>query len=112
MNHQRQQCIRECIECYSICLQTTIHCLEMGGPHAEPAHIRLMTDCAEICQTSANFMLRDSELHVRTCAVCAEICERCADDCERFGNEARMRACADTCRRCAESCRQMAVMPV
>jgi hypothetical protein len=31
----------------------------------------LLLDCAEICQTAANFMLRNSELHSRTCAVCA-----------------------------------------
>ena len=85
-----------------------MHCLQMGGRHAEAGHLQLLLDCAEICQTSANFMTRGSELHNRTCAVCAEICERCAEDCEQFGDEALMKACAETCRRCAESCRQMA----
>ena len=75
--------------------------------HAEPAHIRLLSDCAEICQTSANFMLRGSELHSRTCGVCAEVCERCATECDRMGDDAQMKVCADMCRRCAESCRQM-----
>ena len=111
MNEQMRQCIRECVDCHSVCLQTITHCLSLGGPHAEVGHIRLLSDCAEICQTSANFMLRDSDLHVRTCGVCAEICERCAEDCERF-DDARMQLCADTCRRCANSCRQMAAMPV
>ena len=75
--------------------------------HAEAAHIRLLLDCAEICQTSANFMLRGSDLHARVCAVCAEVCERCAQDCETF-EEDFMQACAQECRRCAESCRRMA----
>ncbi len=103
-----RECIRNCTQCHDICLETSAYCLQMGGKHAEAAHLRLLLDCAEICQTSANFMLRGSDLHQRTCAICAEICERCAQDCEQFGDDARMRACADMCYRCAESCRRMA----
>ena len=94
--------------CHAICVETVTHCLEMGGKHAEAAHIRLLLDCAEICQTSANFMLRGSDLHGRTCGVCAEVCERCAQDCERFGDDEHMQACAKACRSCAASCRKMA----
>ena len=103
-----RECIDNCTDCHAICVETTAHCLEMGGRHAEPEHIRLLLDCAEICQTSANFMLRGSNLHARTCAVCAEVCDRCADDCERFGDDETMRLCAQACRTCAESCRRMA----
>ena len=110
MGQAMQDCITECLSCHSVCLQTVAHCLQMGGRHAEAAHIGLLLDCAEICQTSANFMLRGSPLHARTCAVCAEVCERCAEDCDRFGDDARMKACAESCRRCAASCRQMAGM--
>ena len=77
---------------------------------AEAAHVRLLLDCAEICQTSANFMLRGSDLHMRTCAVCAEVCQRCAESCERMGDDTQMRACAEECRRCADSCHRMATM--
>jgi hypothetical protein len=84
------------------------HCLEKGGRHAEPQHIRLLLDCAEICQTSANFMVRGSDLHAATCRACAEVCERCADDCERMADDEMMRRCAEICRRCAASCAQMA----
>lgn len=58
----------------------------MGGRHAEDAHIQLLLDCAEICQTSANFMLRGSELHGRTCAVCADACQRCAASCRQMAS--------------------------
>ena len=106
-----QQCIDECLNCHSICLETVTHCLQKGGPHAEANHIRLLLDCVEICQTSANFMLRGSDLHTRTCAVCAEVCQRCAEDCERIDpNDSMMKACADACRRCAESCERMATI--
>ena len=101
-------CIQNCQDCHRACLQTLAYCLEQGGRHAEPAHLRLLMDCAEICQTSADFMIRSSELHAHTCGACAAVCERCADDCERMADDLRMKACADTCRHCAESCRHMA----
>ena len=103
------ECINNCTNCHNICMETVMHCLQMGGKHAEAVHIRLLLDCAEICATSANFMLRGSDLHPRTCAVCAEACERCADDCERIGpDDQMMQRCAEMCRRCADSCRRMA----
>lgn len=105
---EMERCIRHCQECHEICTQTVAHCLGLGGRHAEPSHIRLLLDCAEICQTSANFMLRGSDLHTETCRACAEVCERCADDCQRLADDNQMRVCADACRRCAESCRHMA----
>ncbi|HWW76412.1 MAG TPA: four-helix bundle copper-binding protein [Pyrinomonadaceae bacterium] len=104
-----QQCIQNCTECHRACLEMVAHCLGVGGQHAEPAHIRLLLDCAEICQTSADFMIRGSEFHGRTCGVCAEVCTRCAEECERLaGDDEMMKRCAEICRRCADSCRQMA----
>ncbi|MEA5616239.1 four-helix bundle copper-binding protein [Cronbergia sp. UHCC 0137] len=111
VNQQIQQCIENCLDCHSICLNTvTTYCIHQGGMHIEPAHIRLMLDCAEICQTSANFMLRGSELHLRSCAMCAEVCDRCAQNCDRFSDDHQMRVCADICHRCAESCRQFSLV--
>jgi hypothetical protein len=103
-----EQCIQNCLDCHRICLETIAYCLQQGGKHAEAAHIRLLQDCAQICATSADFMIRGSDLHTLTCAACAQICARCATACEQMGNDAQMKACAEVCRRCAESCRQMA----
>ncbi len=108
VNTRLQQCIDECTKCHDICLATIQHCLKRGGKHAEAGHITLLLDCAEICQTSANFMLRGSTLHRNTCMVCAEVCTRCADSCERLSDDEQMRACAEDCRSCAQSCEQMA----
>ncbi len=52
-----RQCIDNCVDCHNICTETANHCLTLGGAHADAAHIRLLLDCAEICQTSADFML-------------------------------------------------------
>ncbi len=103
---EMQSCIDECLRCHSVCLSTAMnHCLEAGGQHVEPKHFRLMIACAEICQTSANFMLIGTEHHRHVCRECAEICEECARSCEQMGD---MQECVDSCRRCAESCRKMA----
>lgn len=110
LDERMRACIQECQTCHEVCTETVTHCLQMGGEHAEPTHIRLMLDCTEICQTSANFMLRMSDFQSQTCEVCAEICERCAEDCERFTDDKMMQQCAETCRNCAQSCREMAGM--
>lgn len=105
-SEEMQNCIQNCLDCHRICLQEAMnHCLETGGKHLEPAHFRLMMDCAEICQTSANFMLHGSDHHKLTCGVCAQICEACAESCGQVGD---MDECVQACRNCAESCRKMA----
>jgi len=103
-----QECINNCLNCHKICLETIEQCLEMGGRHSAAAHIKLLQDCAQICLTSADFMIRMSNFHQQTCGVCAEICRRCAEDCEQIAEgDDFMKECAEVCRRCAESCREM-----
>lgn len=103
---EMQECIDSCLTCYRVCTSTAMnHCLEAGGEHSEPLHFKLMIACAEICQTSAHFMLIGSPHHKHLCRECAEICFECARDCERIGD---MRDCVMACRNCAESCSRMA----
>lgn len=100
------RCIETCLACYKTCTHMAFnHCLQMGGEHVEPEHFKLMIACAEICRTSAYFMLIDTPHHRHTCRECAEICAECAQDCERIGE---MEQCVAACRACADSCRQMA----
>ncbi len=99
-------CVEACLRCHATCLGTAMHhCLEAGGKHLEPAHFRLMMACAEICRTSAAFMLIGTDHHRHTCSECAEVCEECALSCEQVGD---MDDCVQECRRCAEQCRKMA----
>jgi Domain of Unknown Function (DUF326) len=107
--HDLEQCIENCTRCHRICLETTaIHFRGEGGGSERESLIRLLLDCAEICQTSANFMIRGSELHGHTCAACAAVCERCAEECDKVGEDPHMAACAEICRACAQTCREMA----
>ncbi len=103
-----QHCIDACRTCHAVCTEMVAHCLKKGGAHAAPDHIALMIDCAQICATSADFMLRGSSRHHLTCGACAPVCAQCADDCGRIADDDAMRRCVRACRSCAESCRDMA----
>lgn len=102
-----QTCIDNCLKCYRVCAQASAHCLITAGERAQASHIRLLHDCCEMCRTSADFMLRESDLHALTCAACAEVCEQCARSCRWTLDDPQMARCADTCERCAASCREM-----
>jgi len=102
-----QECIKDSLDCYQACTETTVKCLIRGGRHAENEHLNLLMDCARICNTNADFMLRNSTYHPQTCGITADICDECADMCDRFDDD-YMKECASVCRRCAESCREMA----
>lgn len=109
-NTEMEQCIANCLECHRTCEQTLTYCISKGGKHVEPKHVEDMRDCVQSCITSADFMIRNSEMVPRICDVCSQICTRCAVSCDQFGNDEKMSHCAQVCRRCAESCGKMAHM--
>ena len=102
-----RECLKDSIDCYQTCTETALRCLTLGGKHAESKHLNLLIDCAKICSTNADFMLRNSTYSPQTCGITADICDECADTCDRFEDDF-MKECASMCRRCAESCREMA----
>jgi len=105
--NEMQSCINACWECRTLCIDTLFnHCLQQGGKHVAPEHIKVMTDCIQACQVAADFMMRGSSLHMVECSACAEVCDACADSCEKIGGE-MMLACAKACRLCADTCRAM-----
>ena len=81
------------------------HCLEAGGKHAEPQHMKIMADCAQICATSLDFMARGSDQHKLVCGICAQICRACAESCRGLDG---MEDCVAACERCADACEKMA----
>jgi hypothetical protein len=107
ISEEVRECIQDCLDCYRTCNQTLIRCLSMGGKHAELDHLNLIMDCARICNTNSDFMLRNSMYYPQTCGLTADICDECGDVCDRFEDDF-MKECASVCRRCAESCREMA----
>lgn len=102
------RCIKACWTCRHECQITLFdYCLEMGGKHIEPDHIRIMTDCIEICQITADAMVRHSPLRADLSQACMAVCEACAASCEAL-DSAAMGRCAEACYKCADICREMA----
>jgi len=111
INPELQRCIDECLSCHAICENTAGHCLDMGGSHAGKVHQTVLKDCAQMCMTAADFMIRESPMHSAVCGTCTMTCERCEEECRRMGmGDAKMMQCAEACKSCAASCRQMAQM--
>lgn len=107
-----EQCISDCLGSHRMCLATGQYCIEHGGIHTTAAHLAVLLDCAEMCQTTANSMLRHSSQHQVLCAACAQTCDACAESCETFRGDDAMARCAQTCRNCADSCRMMSKQPI
>ena len=105
-----QQCIEECLNCHAACTMTAQHAIGEGGEKADPGLVGVLLDCAEICQTSANFLLRGSPYHDSTCAAAAEVCRACEEACRSFPDDEQMAHCAELCASCADSCDQMLTM--
>lgn len=83
---------------------------EPSSALASASLIAMLNDCAELCQATANSMLRESALHRILCRACADACERCAEECGRHSEDQRIARCSATCKKCAASCRMMADM--
>lgn len=106
-NKTLHDCIIACWDCRQHCQKTFYHhCLDKGGAHTTPEHVKSMSDCIQICQINADFMIRQSQHINEVNKACAAICESCALSCEKIGDEA-MLDCAKMCRKCSKLCATM-----
>jgi len=103
-------CIQSCKDCHDICVDTAAYCLKMGGHHAAAKHMRLLLDCAQVCTTSEDYMLRDSAFYAQLCGVCADVCDGCAAACDRFSGDQQMEECVSACENCADACRALTAL--
>jgi hypothetical protein len=116
MDHEEAQdrlleCIEECLNCHVSCTMTVQHCLASGGELSDVNLVGVLLDCAELSQTSANFMLRGSPYHALTCASCAELCRSCEELCRADGErDEQLMHCAEVCATCADLCEAMVAM--
>ncbi len=99
--------VQNTLDCYHVCTETIQHCLKMGGKHVEQKHLNLMMDCAKICLTMADFLMRNSEYSKKLGSICAAICDTCAKSCEAVGLDDEMKRCIKACKKCAETCKDL-----
>lgn len=96
--------IRALHECHDACLEAfSLHCMKAGGNHMAREHIRRMISCSELCQLTANFLLRHFPMMQDLCDLCAEICKQCAASCKGM-HEPYMQHCVRACEEAARAC--------
>jgi hypothetical protein len=84
-----QACIESCWRTHGMCLETERYCLEKGSAHGMPKHLAILADCAEMCQMTANSLLRRSSQRGAVCIACAQLCDAYAQECEACRLRAR-----------------------
>jgi hypothetical protein len=92
-------------ECADACYNCSTACLQEQDVKKMAECIRLDMDCAQLCQTTAAFISRNSDHANDLIKVCAEICSDCAEECAKHKDMEHCRICAELCKKCAEMCR-------
>lgn len=100
-----EDCARECMNCHDLCLEIINYCLIQGGPYAAPVNIGVLSDCAEICRLTSEFLTRDSNFFREVCNLNEKVCDNCADLTGRFSDDDKMLMCSNVCRETAVLCR-------
>lgn len=105
MDPRTEGCIQACLDCHRACLETVSY-LQAADLRIGVDQIRMLFNCAELCQTSANLLRGGVDA---TWRACADVCRRCASYCESF-DDAVLRRCAEACRACAVACERVAAI--
>lgn len=110
MSPEMRQSIQNCDDCSTLCLEAVSHCLQIESGYID---MNILLACAEMCQTTSNVMMLNSQLQTQLAALCVEACETCADHLEQRGYaDEQLLACAEMCRRCAETCYYIVMLPM
>lgn len=91
-------CIVACQNCSDACLDET----DMLPKMVEC--IRLDRDCAEMCQTTLNFISRNSNYAAEMISMCEKLCKACGDECGKHEAQ-HCKDCAKACKECEEACK-------
>lgn len=104
------ECIAACHECAEACTQCADDCLSEDKHLSELAKcIRLNQDCADLCETTARIVSRQTEYDANlTTAVlnaCIQACASCGDECRHHApHMEHCKICAEACERCRSAC--------
>jgi hypothetical protein len=102
-------CAQACSNCQRACDGCATHCAhELQAGHKEHmATLMSCQDCATFCAAASQIVSRNGPFSALVCTGCADACANCAKECEKFADDAHMKACAAECRKCEKACREM-----
>jgi hypothetical protein len=105
---QNKEIVDVLLECAATCEWCADQCLNEDQLKKLIDCIRTDRDCATICRSSAELLIRDSKYSAQVIDICEQVCRDCAEECEKHEHD-HCRACADACRRCEEVCKNYKV---
>lgn len=105
-NNKYQACIDACSKCAQACLECFDACLQESDVADRVKHIKMLVECALMCQSSIAMMSMDAQNAKNHCKMCAKMCEKCAKSCSEFDDE-HCTECSEVCYDCAEQCKIM-----
>lgn len=110
---QRSDAYTNVLNALDLCAQICTSCADacLAEEHAAGLRrcIRLNLDCADVCETTARLVVRQTDspnelVHAQLHA-CILACQLCADECETHaGRHDHCRICSETCRHCQGRC--------
>ena len=108
------ECIEACIACGQACTACADACLSEAMVAELAKCIRTNLDCADICESTARVLSRqtayDATVTRRIVEACAQVCSACAQECESHAQmHEHCKVCADACRTCEDACNKLLV---
>jgi hypothetical protein len=106
------QAIDALADCGQACTACADACLSEEGVADLVKCIRLDLDCADLCDTTARVLSRQTEYDANITRslveACRQSCKSCGDECEQHASHhEHCRVCAEACRRCEQACEQL-----
>lgn len=101
-----QKFINEFNKCAEACYECVNACLAAQDISSRKNCIKLLLECAKMCETTAFIMSMDGKFVKRQSALCAEVCDVCSQECALLKEE-HCQKCAQECRHCADACKEM-----
>lgn len=101
-----QQFIQEFTRCSAVCYECLNAMLDEPDINDRKRCLKLLLECARMCEMSAFVMSLDGKFVKRHCELCAEMCDVCAQECALFEDTCSCQ-CSKELRRCADACAEM-----
>ena len=80
-NNHMQSCIDACNKCAQACLECFNACLNEPDLNARKNCVKMLVECAMMCQMSAATMSMGGSFTTEHCQMCAKVCDKCAEEC-------------------------------
>jgi hypothetical protein len=91
-------------ECYAACQKAlAFNPLPKTNANLPPTYLKHLNACSEVCEFTANMLLKGKAGTGLLCDIATRVCGKCADSCEK-AEEPHIKSIAELCRKTAAAC--------